>query len=161
MPSFNISSTIEQTTLTNTIDQCNRLLQNRFDFKNTNANFTLKDKEIILEALEEFQLKQMHEMLLSQCAKNQIHQKHLETEEKIQGSGKNKQQKINIIEGISKEKGKEIIKTIKESKIKVQTAIEGDQLRVSGKKRDELQSVIQLLKQAYSDSPLQFDNFRD
>ena len=160
MPSFDIKSELDHHEVTNAVDQANRVLQNRFDFKGSGAEFVLNDKQITLKAKEEFQIHQMSPILNESLAKRGIDLKALKAEE-IEISAGTAQQSINLQEGIDKELAKKITNLVKQSKSKTQAAVQGDSVRITGKKRDELQSMIQLMKDQNFDIPLQFVNFRD
>ena len=160
MPSFDIVSEVDSHELQNAIDQVNRELNNRFDFKDSNASLTLNEKEMILSAENSFQVEQINRILEEKFSRRKIDTRCLQREE-INESNNRAQQIIHICQGISKEDAKQIVKKIKEQKIKVQASIQGDEVRVSGKKRDDLQRVIQLLKETEKKLPLQFINFRD
>jgi uncharacterized protein YajQ (UPF0234 family) len=142
------------------VDQANRVLQNRFDFKGTGAEFTISDKEINLSAKEEFQIHQMLPVLNESLAKRGVDLKSLKPGD-VEVSGSSSQQVITLQEGIDKELAKKITTMIKQSKSKVQASIQGDSVRINGKKRDELQEIIQVIKDQNYDIPLQFVNFRD
>jgi len=146
--------------VTNAVDQANREVTNRFDFKGTNSRFERQESVITMHAPSEFQLKQMYDVLMGKLAKRKVDLACLEVGE-IEESGKEARQTITVRQGIESELAREIVKRIKKSKMKVQAAIQGDKVRVSGKKRDDLQEVIGLLKEEKWDMPLQFDNFRD
>jgi uncharacterized protein YajQ (UPF0234 family) len=160
MPSFDIKSELDHHEVTNAVDQANRVLQNRFDFKGTGAEFTISDKEINLSAKEEFQIHQMLPVLNESLAKRGVDLKSLKPGE-VEVSGSSSQQVITLQEGIDKELAKKITTMIKQSKSKVQASIQGDSVRINGKKRDELQEIIQVIKDQNYDIPLQFVNFRD
>ena len=160
MASFDIKSELDHHEITNAVDQANRVLQNRFDFKGTGAEFTFDDKQINLSANEEFQIHQMSPVLNESLAKRGIDLKSLKPGE-IEVSGGNAQQIIDLQEGIDKELAKKITNLVKKSKSKTQASIQGDSVRITGKKRDELQAIIQLIKDQNFDIPLQFINFRD
>jgi|TARA_B110000438_G_C15782748_1_gene636986 uncharacterized protein YajQ (UPF0234 family) len=160
MASFDIKSELDSHEITNAVDQANRVLQNRFDFKGTDAEFNLGDDEIMLSSKEEFQIHQMLPVLNEAIAKRGIDLKSLMPGEVEVATG-TARQSISLREGIDKELAKKITTLIKQSKIKVQASIQGDSVRINGKKRDELQEVIQLVKDQNYDMPLQFDNFRD
>ena len=160
MASFDIKSELDHHEITNAVDQANRVLQNRFDFKGTGAEFTVDDKQINLSANEEFQIHQMSPVLNESLAKRGIDLKSLKPGE-IEVSGGNAQQIIGLQEGIDKELAKKITNLVKQSKSKTQASIQGDSVRITGKKRDELQAIIQLIKEQNFDIPLQFINFRD
>ena len=160
MPSFDIESKVDKHELNNAVDQANRELQNRFDFKGVEANFEFTDDKITLTAPEEFQALQMKDILDSKLTKRGIDIQALE----VQPIDKNLAQAklvLSIKQGLDQPSAKKIVKFIKDSKIKVQASIQGEQIRVTGKKRDELQTVIATLKEESFGLPLQFDNFRD
>jgi uncharacterized protein YajQ (UPF0234 family) len=160
MPSFDVVSKIDQHELANAIDQANREVTTRFDFKGADASFKEKDGVITLEAETEFQIQQMVDIIYNKIAKRGIDLAALKADEP-QISGKRTSQKITVRQGIDKELGKEIVKLIKDSKMKVQASIQGDQVRITGKKRDDLQEAIALLRKADLGLPLQYENFRD
>ena len=160
MASFDIKSELDHHELTNAVDQANRVLQNRFDFKGTGAQFSVGEKQINLSANEEFQLHQMSPVLNESLAKRGIDLKSLKPQD-IEVSGGTAQQNIDLQEGIDKELAKKITALVKQSKSKTQASIQGDSVRITGKKRDELQAIIQLVKDQNYDIPLQFVNFRD
>ena len=160
MPSFDIESNVDLHELTNAIDQSNRVIANRYDFKEANASFEFVNETVKLNAKEVFQIDQMIPILKENLAKRSIDLKSLKLGEKTET---NNMASLNaeIIQGINQEVAREIVKIIKSSKIKVQSSIQGDSLRVSGKKRDELQEIISLLRNQEIEIPLQFKNFRD
>jgi len=160
MPSFDVVSEVDHHELTNAVDQMNREITNRFDFKGSNARVELKDQVMNLEADNEFQIKQMHDIVYKKLASRGIDTACLD-QGKIEERGMRAYQTITVREGVDKELAKKIVKMIKDTKMKVQAAIQGEQVRVTGKKRDDLQSVIEMLKGADIDLPLQFNNFRD
>ena len=160
MASFDIKSELDSHEVTNAVDQANRVLQNRFDFKGTGAEFKMEDKDILLSAKEEFQIYQMAPILNESLAKRGIDLKSLKLGEVDLAMG-SARQLITLREGIDKELAKKITTLVKQSKIKVQASIQGDSVRINGKKRDELQEVIQKVKDQNYDMPLQFVNFRD
>lgn len=160
MPSFDIVSNIDNHEITNAIDQTNREVSNRFDFKNTNARVELEKDKIIIIAPSDFQLKQVDEIMRNKLAKRNVDIRSLTYKEPSVNLSEAKQT-VEIKQGIDSENAKKITKLIKESGLKVQAAIQGEQVRVTGKKRDDLQEVIAMLKQAKVDVPLQYVNFRD
>ena len=160
MPSFDIESKVDLHELTNAVDQSNRIIINRFDFKEANASFEFSDEQVKLNANESFQLDQMIPILKENLAKRSIDLKALKLGEKSI-SNNVAYMSAEIIQGVNRDIAREIVKCIKSSKIKVQSAIQGDCVRVTGKKRDELQDVISLLKKNEIEIPLQFVNFRD
>ncbi|MFT4885932.1 MAG: hypothetical protein ACJAY7_001967 [Pseudohongiellaceae bacterium] len=161
MPSFDIVSEVDMHEINNAIDQSNKEVGTRFDFKGVDAQFELTDKtEIKVVAESDFQIHQMVEILRGKFVKRGINAKSL-VEGDIVVTGKKAVMPIKVQQGIESDLARKIVKMIKETKIKVQTAIQGDKLRVNGKKRDELQQVIAFLKDADLEVPLQFENFRD
>ena len=160
MPSFDIESKVDLHELTNAIDQSNRVIANRYDFKEANASFEFANEVVKLNANEAFQIDQMIPILKENLAKRGIDLKALKLgEKKISNSIASLDAEIN--QGINQDIAREIVKIIKSSKIKVQSSIQGDSLRVNGKKRDELQEIITLLKSKEIEIPIQFGNFRD
>lgn len=160
MPSFDVVSEVDHHELTNGIDQANREVTTRFDFKGTGSNFELADLVITMNTESEFQLQQMYDILCNKLVKRGIDIACLEKGEPVIHA-RTATQTIKVREGIETPIAKDLIKLIKQSKTKVQTAIQGDQLRITGKKRDDLQEVIALLKAAELNTPLQYKNFRD
>jgi uncharacterized protein YajQ (UPF0234 family) len=160
MPSFDIVSEVDMPEVNNALDQSRREVATRFDFKGVDASFELKEKEITLTADSEFQLEQMLDILKGKMVKRNVDAKSLEIGE-LQKSGKQVFQVLTIQQGLEADMSRKIVKLIKDSKAKVQTAIQGEKLRVTGKKRDDLQEVIAMLREAKLDVPVQFNNFRD
>lgn len=160
MPSFDIVSNIDNHEVTNAIDQANRELSTRFDFKGTNARVELSKEKVTLIAPTDFQVKQLDEIVRSKFAKRNIDIRSLKYGE-ISTNLSEARQIVEVKQGIEQEQAKKIIKLIKEGGFKVQAAIQGEQIRVTGKKRDDLQEVIAMLRSAKVEIPLQFDNFRD
>ncbi|WP_257294988.1 YajQ family cyclic di-GMP-binding protein [Endozoicomonas sp. YOMI1] len=161
MPSFDIVSEVDMHELANAVDQANRELTTRFDFRGVDASFEKSgDKQIVLTTDADFQLVQMVEMLKTRMVKRGIDVKCLEVKDHY-GSGKQVKQEVVVRQGLDKDVSKKIVKMIKDAKLKVQAAIQGDQVRVTGKKRDDLQTVIAFLREADLDMPLQYNNFRD
>jgi hypothetical protein len=160
MPSFDIVSEFDAHELTNAVDQASREVGQRFDFKGTNAKFELKDDVITLSAPADFQLKQMIEILKLKLAKRGIDVACLKIGEPVV-TGQTAKQVVTLRKGIDTELGKKIQRQIKDSKLKVQAGIQDQQVRVTGKSRDDLQDVIALVKKGGYDLPLQFTNFRD
>ena len=160
MPSFDIKSEIDKHELTNAIDQANRVLKNRFDFKDANAEFKLNSDSITLTAKEDFHIKQMLGVLKEAITKRNIDVRVLKPEN-IEISNNTARQIVALQEGIDRDLAKSITALIKKSKLKVQSAIQGESVRVTGKKRDDLQDAIQAIKNQKYSLPLQFDNFRD
>ena len=160
MASFDIKSEIDHHEITNSVDQANRILQNRFDFKGTGATFLLTENQITLSAVEEFQIHQMLPILNESLAKRGVDLKSLKPGEVEVATG-SASQIMNLQEGIDKELAKNITVLVKQSKSKVQASIQGDSVRITGKKRDDLQQIIQLVKDQNFPVPLQYVNFRD
>jgi uncharacterized protein YajQ (UPF0234 family) len=160
MPSFDVVSEVNQHELSNGVDQAIREVTTRFDFKGTGSNFELKDNVISMNTESDFQLTQMYDILCNKLVKRGIDIACLEKGEPVI-QARTATQTIKVNEGIETPDAKNMIKLIKQSKAKVQTAIQGEQLRVTGKKRDDLQAVIALLKDANLEVPLQYKNFRD
>ncbi|ABA58712.1 YajQ family cyclic di-GMP-binding protein [Nitrosococcus oceani] len=160
MPTFDVVSEVDKHELQNAIDQVNREIGTRFDFRGTEAHIEKSEEELILVAESEFQLQQMRTILDTKLAKRGVDVDCLEAKEP-EIIGKRARQSIQVRQGIDKDTARKIIKIIKESKLKVQAAIQGEQVRISGKKRDDLQQVIALLREADLDLPLQYINFRD
>ncbi|HUL11927.1 MAG TPA: YajQ family cyclic di-GMP-binding protein [Methylococcaceae bacterium] len=160
MPSFDVVSEVNLHEVANAVDQANREVDTRFDFKGSGAKFELAESVITLTAESEFQLQQMLDILHAKLAKRGVDIASLKAEPP-QIAGKQAKQTVTLIQGIDSAPAKKIVKLIKDSKLKVQAAIQGEKVRVTGKKRDDLQEVIALLRGAELEQPLQFDNFRD
>ncbi len=162
MPSFDAVSELDTHELTNAVDQANRELTQRFDFKDTGATFELKEKEftVSLKAPSEFQLKQMLDILTQRLGKRGIESRCMEKKDPVSNLAEARQDVV-LRQGVDQDTGKKLQKMIKDAKLKVTAQIQGTQLRVTGKSRDDLQSAIALMKKAELDRPLQFKNFRD
>jgi len=160
MPSFDIVSEVDLQEIRNAVDQAGRELDTRFDFRGVDSGFALDDEHISLHAEEAFQLGQMLDILESKLIKRGIDVRVLDAGE-VEASGKQKRQRFGLKQGIDKETAKKIVKLVKDSKLKVQSQIQGEQVRVTGKKRDDLQEVMALTKAAKLPLPLSFTNFRD
>lgn len=160
MPSFDVVSELNAHEVTNAVDQANRELQQRFDFKDTGANFALEEFVVTMHAQVEFQLKQMLEILKIRLSKRGVDVSCLEVKDALTNLAEARQQVI-LKQGIDQDLGRKITRLIKESGLKVQAAIQGQKIRVTGKKRDDLQEAIALLRAAKLEMPLQFENFRD
>ena len=160
MPSFDVVSEIIMHELTNAVDQANREVTNRFDFKGTNSRVEQSEYTLTLIAPAEFQIKQITDILQTKMSKRGIDIRCLETG-KINESNNEARLVITVRQGIDKELAKGITRLIKDSKLKVQSSIQANQVRVTGKKRDDLQEIIALLRKSNFDLPLQFVNFRD
>jgi uncharacterized protein YajQ (UPF0234 family) len=160
MPSFDVVSEVNHHELSNAVDQANREVSTRFDFKGTGSSFELDGSQITMNTESEFQLQQMYDMLCNKLVKRGIDISCLEMADPVIQL-KTATQNVAVREGIETTDAKKMVKLIKENKLKVQAAIQGEQLRVTGKKRDDLQQVIALLKEGGFGLPLQFKNFRD
>lgn len=160
MPSFDVVSELNHHEVVNAVDQASRELENRFDFKGTEAKFTLEKNELTLDAPAEFQLKQMLDIVRLRLSKRGIDLACLDIKEPEVNLARAKQ-KVVLREGVDADAARKIQRVVKDSKLKVQAAIQGDKLRVSGKSRDELQAAMALLRQQKLELALQFNNFRD
>ena len=160
MPSFDVVSDFDAHEAANGVDQANREVTTRFDFKDTGSKFELDGQVISLTTQSDFQLKQMLDILRQKLSKRGIDIGCLD-EQEPEFSGSEARQNVLMRKGIESDLARKLVKQIKGSKIKVQAAIQGDKLRVSGKKRDDLQAVIGMLKEADVGLPLQYENFRD
>ena len=160
MPSFDVVSEVDIHVFTNAVDQAARIIANRFDFKGVDAGFERKERVVTLHAESEFQIQQMRDVLRTSVAKCGIDARAMK-EADVQGGGRIVKQEITMRHGIEIELARQIVKLVKESKIKVQASIQGDQVRVTGKKRDDLQETIAMLRKQELEAPLQFQNFRD
>jgi cyclic-di-GMP-binding protein len=160
MPSFDVVSEIDTHELTNAVDQAIRELSQRFDFKNTDATYELEETTVTMIAPSDFQLKQMLEILKLRIAKRGIDVACLEVEDPEVNLARAKQLAV-LKHGIDAETGKKVSRLLKDSKLKVQAQIQGEKVRVTGKKRDDLQEAIAFLRKADVGVPLQFNNFRD
>ncbi len=160
MPSFDIVSEINNQEVTNAVDQSNREVVTRFDFKGSNAKFELEDNQVTMRAPNEFQLKQMFDILKERLARRQVDVRCLQIDPP-QVNVSEAWQIVTVRQGIEAELARKIVKITKGGKLKVQAAIQGEKVRVTGKKRDELQQVIAMLKDSDIDMPLQYTNYRD
>lgn len=160
MPSFDVVSEVDIQEVNNAMDQANREVTTRFDFKGVGAKFERESNLVHMKAAEEFQLQQMLEILKMKLVKRSVDLGCLQLEDPLT-SGKQVRQQITFRQGIDSLLAKKMVKVIKDKKLKVQAAIQGEKIRVSGKKRDDLQRVIAVLKEMDLDLPLQFINFRD
>jgi cyclic-di-GMP-binding protein len=161
MPSFDVVCEANQTEVKNAIDQVNKEISGRFDFKGSDARVEQKEKAITLFADDEFKLQQVTEILLNKFAKRNVDVRFLDYQKIEKISGDKVKQVVQIKHGLSSEASKKIIKLIKDAKLKVQASIQGDTVRVTGTKRDDLQDCIALLKKEVQDEPLEYNNFRD
>ena len=160
MPTFDICSEIDLQEVRNAVDQANREIGTRFDFKGVKASFELTDGKVLLVAEQEFQLQQMMDILRQKLVKRSVDLKALDPRDPITTLNAARQE-IGLKQGVDTETAKRIVKAIKASKLKVQAQIQGDQLRVTGKKRDDLQEAIAQLRTEDWGLPIQFTNFRD
>ncbi len=160
MPSFDVVSEVDAHEVTNAVDQANRELTTRFDFRGVEASFKQADNQVEMLADADIQLRQMIDILKAKLVKRSIDVACLDIGD-MQGIGKQLRQIAVIRQGLDTDLCRKIVKQIKTSKIKVQAAIQGEKVRVTGKKRDDLQQVMALLREAELDMPLQFNNFRD
>ncbi|HKI99483.1 MAG TPA: YajQ family cyclic di-GMP-binding protein [bacterium] len=160
MPSFDVVSEVDMHEVTNALDQANKEVATRFDLKNSGSKCQRDDTAITVVSDSDFHLEQVVQVLMGKMAKRNVDLKSLQSAEPVT-SGKEVRQTITIRQGIDADAGRKIIKAIKDAKLKTQAAIQEDKVRVTGKKRDDLQTVIALLKQSDFGLPLQFSNFRD
>lgn len=160
MPSFDVVSEVNMHEVTNALDQSNKELTNRFDLKGTGSKLERAENVVTLISDSTFHLDQVMQILRGKLAKREVNLKSLDLGDPVT-SGKEVRQILTIQQGIPTELGKKIVKSIKDAKLKVQSSINEDKVRVTGKKRDDLQDVMALLKKAEFDLPLQFNNFRD
>ncbi len=160
MPSFDVVSEVDLHELANAVDQTNREIAKRYDFKGADARVELAEGVLTLHAESEFQVQQIQPMLYQRLTKRGIDVACLE-EGELQTSGQRVHQAITVRQGVDKDLARKLVKAIKDSKIKAQASVQGEQVRVAGKKRDDLQAVIALLKAGSFGLPLQFKNFRD
>lgn len=163
MPSFDIVSEITVHEVRNAVENANRDLSNRYDFRGVEASIELNEKNETIKVSTEsdFQLEQLIDILRNACIKRSIDSASLDIPTQFEHSGKTYSKEIKLKQGIETEIAKKITKLVKDAKLKVQTQIQGDQVRVTGKSRDDLQAAIQLVKNAELGQPFQFNNFRD
>jgi uncharacterized protein YajQ (UPF0234 family) len=160
MPSFDIVSEFDMHEASNAVDQANREVSTRFDFKGSKARYDQNEEVITLHAEVEFQLQQMLDILQNKLSKRGVDIACMEISD-VHTTGKTAQQTVTLKQGLDTPLAKKIVKLIKDKKMKVQASIQGEKVRVTGKKRDDLQEVIQMLKEEKLEMPLQFNNFRD
>ncbi|EEB80462.1 MAG: YajQ family cyclic di-GMP-binding protein [Halioglobus sp.] len=160
MPSFDVVSEVDLHQLTNAVDQAGRIIANRFDFKGVDASFERDERLVLMTAEAEFQVTQMEDMLRSALIKCDIDPGAMDCGEPIT-TGKQVKQSVQLRHGLDSDQCRSVIKKIKEAKLKVQAQVQGEQVRVTGKKRDDLQQVMAILREGDLGSPLQFNNFRD
>jgi len=161
MPSFDIVSQVNQQEVKNAIEQANKEIANRYDFKGSDARIEQKDLELSVFADDDFKLGQVMDVLRARLAKRSVDPRYLDPGSVEKISGDKVKQPVKIKNGIAQDKAKTIVKLIKDSKLKVAGSIQGDVVRVSGAKKDDLQAAIQLVRTSVTDLPLQFINFRD
>lgn len=161
MPSFDATLEADMAELRNAVDQTSKEIGTRFDFKGSSAKVEQKDRELTVYADSDFQIGQVRDVLIGKCAKRGVDVRFLDIGNIEKIGGDKVKQLIKVRHGIAGDDAKKIVKTIKDSKMKVQASIQGDAVRVSGNKRDDLQAAIALLKKEVSDLPLSFGNFRD
>jgi len=161
MPSFDIVSEVNQVELRNALDQANKEISTRFDFKGSDARVEHNEKLLTLYADDDFKLKQVTDVLMGKLTKRGVDVRALEFGGVEKISGDKVKQPVTIRVGVEQERAKKIVRLLKDSKMKVQASIQGDAVRVSGAKRDELQAAIALVRKSVTDFPLQFGNFRD
>lgn len=160
MPSFDVVSEVDQHEVSNALDQANREIGARFDFKGSDAKIDSLEGHLQLEAQSEFQIDQMRDILTAKLAKRGVDVAALKIN-KVETTGTRARQKLEVRQGIDQDSARKLVKHIKESKLKVQASIQGEQVRITGKKRDDLQEAIALLKKSDLGLPLQYQNFRD
>ncbi|MDE1234132.1 MULTISPECIES: YajQ family cyclic di-GMP-binding protein [Vibrio] len=160
MPSFDIVSEVDNVEIRNAVDNANRELATRFDFRNVDASFELKDETVKLSAEHDFQLNQMMDILRGNLAKRGVDANSLDAKEAV-GTGRRWHKDVQFKQGVDTLTAKKVVKAIKDAKLKVQASIQGDKVRVTGKKRDDLQSVIALMRESDMGQPFQYENFRD
>ena len=161
MPSFDIVCEANAVEVKNAIEQANKEISNRFDFKGSDARIEQADLVLTLYADDDFKLKQVADVFLTKCAKRGVDARMFDTKSVEKIGGTKVKQPIHVKVGIEQEKAKSIVKLIKDSKMKLQSGIQGNAVRVSGAKKDDLQTAIQLIRKSVTDIPLQFNNFRD
>ena len=161
MPSFDIVSEVNQVEVRNAVDQANKEIGTRFDFKGSDARVEIADKALALFADDDFKLKQVTDVLTGKLAKRGIDLRSLKPGDPEKISGNKMKQLLTVRTGVEQELAKKVVKLVKESRLKVQASIQGDAVRVSGAKRDDLQEAIALVKKSITDYPLQYQNFRD
>ncbi len=161
MPSFDVVCKPDLIELRNAVDQVNKEIGTRFDFKGSNSKVELNENTIMVYADDDFKLEQVAEIIRNKCAKRNVDVRFLTFDKKEKISGDKIKQTVTVKNGLDKDLAKQVVKEIKDSKMKVQASIQGDTVRIQGAKRDDLQSAIALLKQKVTETPLGFENFRD
>ncbi|WP_394673646.1 YajQ family cyclic di-GMP-binding protein [Limnobacter sp.] len=161
MPSFDVVCKPDLIELRNAVDQVNKEIGTRFDFKGSDSKVELNEHTIMVYADDDFKLEQVAEIIRNKCAKRNVDVRFLTFDKKEKMSGDKIKQTVTVKNGLDKDLAKQVVKEIKDSKMKVQASIQGDTVRIQGAKRDDLQSAIALLKQKVTETPLGFENFRD
>ena len=161
MPSFDIVSEVNKPEVKNAVEQSNKEISTRYDFKGSDARIEQKELELTAFADDEFKLGQVLDVLRGKLAKRGVDVRSIEVGPLEKISGDKVKQAVKVKTGVPQEKSKLIVKLVKDSKLKVQASIQGEAVRISGAKKDDLQGAIQLVKQSITDLPLQFTNFRD
>ena len=161
MPSFDIVSEVNQVEVRNAVDQANKEISTRFDFKGSDARVEYDGKSLTLYADDDFKLKQVADVVVARLAKRQVDIRSLKYADAEKISGNKVKQAVSVRTGVEQELAKKVVKLLKESKLKVQGSIQGDAVRVSGGKKDDLQAAIALVRKSIADYPLQYRNFRD
>ena len=161
MPSFDIVSEINEVELRHAVENAVREMGTRFDFRGVESSIDLKELTVTLKSESDFQVRQLEDLFRNHCTKRGINAAGVDMEDEPVHSGKTYSLSMTFKQGIEQPVAKDIVKLVKESKVKVQTSIQGDKVRVTGKKRDDLQSTIALLREAKLEIPVQFENFRD
>jgi len=160
MPSFDVVSEVDMHEVNNAVDQANREISNRYDLKGTGAEISVEAETLTLKGQAEFQIKQVMDLLLRKLTSRGVDVQCLD-EGPVEQVSKMARQRVTVRQGIDRDTAGKLVKKIKDTKIRVQTAIQGEKLRVTGKKRDDLQRVIAMLREEKVDLPLQYENFRD
>lgn len=161
MPSFDIVSKIDTAEVENALANMRREMEQRYDFKGSKCDVEFADELIVMAADDDLKLKQMRELLQGHLQRRKIEPGSLDYKDREKAAGQSVRQKVGLLQGIGRDLAKRLVKEIKDAKLKVQAAVQGDELRVSGKKRDDLQTAIQAIKALDVEQPLQFVNFRD
>ncbi len=161
MPSFDVVCKPDLIELRNAVDQVNKEIGTRFDFKGSDSKVELNENTIMVFADDDFKLEQVAEIIRNKCAKRNVDVRFLVFDKKEKMSGDKIKQTVTVKNGLDKDLAKQVVKEIKDSKMKVQASIQGDTVRIQGAKRDDLQGAIALLKQKVTETPLGFENFRD
>ena len=161
MPTFDVVCKPDLIELRNAVDQVNKEIGTRFDFKGSDSKVELNENTIMVYADDDFKLEQVAEIIRNKCAKRNVDVRFLVFDKKEKMSGDKIKQTVTVKNGLDKDLAKQVVKEIKDSKMKVQASIQGDTVRIQGAKRDDLQSAIALLKQKVTETPLGFENFRD